>query len=64
VSDIFASNLDDGETIAEYLTAAAEDENPDALLLALTNVAKERGMAQVAPRQGAPRRHGPIPSDS
>jgi probable addiction module antidote protein len=34
--------------IAEYLTAAAEDENPDVLLLALADVAKARGMAQVA----------------
>jgi probable addiction module antidote protein/putative addiction module killer protein len=43
-----ADYLDDEETIAEYLTAAAEDGNTDALLLALANVAKARGMAQVA----------------
>lgn len=40
--------LDNGEMIAEYLTAAAEDDNPDVLLLALANVAKAHGMAEVA----------------
>jgi probable addiction module antidote protein len=43
-----SSYLTDNETIAEYLTAAAEDENPDVLLRALAEVAKARGMAQVA----------------
>ena len=43
-----ASYLDSEETIAEYLTAAMEDENPDVLLSALADVAKARGMAQVA----------------
>ena len=43
-----ASYLDSEETIAEYLTAALEDENPDVLLSALADVAKARGMAQVA----------------
>jgi len=43
-----SSLLDNEETIAEYLTAAAEDENPDVLLVALAEVAKARGMAQVA----------------
>jgi probable addiction module antidote protein len=47
-----ADYLDDEETIAEYLTAAAEDGNTDALLLALANVAKARGMAQVAKAAG------------
>ena len=40
--------LDSEETIAEYLTAAMEDENPDILLAALADVAKARGMAKVA----------------
>ena len=40
--------LDNEETIAEYLTAAMEDENPDVLLSALADVAKARGMARVA----------------
>ena len=34
--------LDDDETIAEYLTAALEDENPDVFLSAVGNVAKAR----------------------
>lgn len=42
------SYLDNEETIAAYLTAAAEDDNPDVLLTALAEVAKARGMAQVA----------------
>jgi probable addiction module antidote protein len=47
-----SSYLDSDEMIAEYLTAAAEDENPDVLLLALANVAKARGMTQVAEAAG------------
>jgi probable addiction module antidote protein len=47
-----SSHLDNEEVIAEYLTAAAEDENPDVLLLALADVAKARGMAQVAKDAG------------
>jgi len=44
--------LDNEEVIAEYLTAAAEDPNPDLLLVALANVAKARGMARVAEDAG------------
>lgn len=40
--------LDNEEVIAEYLTAAAEDTNPNVFLHALGNVAKARGMAQIA----------------
>jgi probable addiction module antidote protein len=47
-----ADYLDDEEVIAEYLSAAAEDENPDVLLSALSEVAKARGMAQVATAAG------------
>jgi probable addiction module antidote protein len=47
-----ASHLDNEEVIAEYLTAAAEDENPDVLLIAMADVAKARGMAQVAQAAG------------
>jgi probable addiction module antidote protein len=43
-----SSHLTDEETVAEFLTAAAEDENPDVLLRALAEVAKARGMARVA----------------
>ncbi|MEF3367257.1 hypothetical protein V3H18_12000 [Methylocystis sp. 9N] len=35
-----ADYLDNDEVIAEYLTAAAEDENTDVLLSALAEVAK------------------------
>jgi len=47
-----SSLLDSEEMIAEYLTAAAEDGNPDVLLLAVAEVAKARGMAQVAKAAG------------
>ena len=44
--------LDNEEVIAEYLSAAAQDKNPDVLLKALSDVAKARGMAQVAKGAG------------
>lgn len=44
-----SDHLDSEEVIAEYLTAAAEDENSDVLLSALAEVAKARGMR---PRRG------------
>lgn len=47
-----AEYLDNETVVAEYLTAAAEDENPDVLLSALAAVAKARGMAQVAAEAG------------
>lgn len=47
-----SSLLDSEETIAEYLAAATEDDNPDVLLLALANVAKARGMSRVAEAAG------------
>jgi probable addiction module antidote protein len=50
-----SSYLDSEEMIAEYLTAAAEDENPDLLLLAIANVAKARGMTHVAKAAGLSR---------
>jgi probable addiction module antidote protein len=43
-----ADYLDDEETIAEYLTAALEDSNPDLFLVAVRDVARARGMAQLA----------------
>lgn len=43
-----ADYLDDEETIAEYLTAALEDANPDVFLAAVRDVAHARGMAQLA----------------
>jgi probable addiction module antidote protein len=47
-----SSYLDNEEVIAEYLTAAAEDEDPNVLLVALADVAKARGMAQIAKAAG------------
>jgi probable addiction module antidote protein len=38
--------------IAEYLTAASQDANPDVLLAALSHVAKAKGMTQVAKDAG------------
>ena len=40
---------------AEYLTAAAEDEEPAVFLQALRKVAEAQGMAAVAKRAGIPR---------
>lgn len=47
-----ADYLDDEETIAEYLTAALEDPNPDLFLTAVKDVARARGMAQLAKDTG------------
>lgn len=44
--------LDDEEVIAEYLSAALEDENPDVFLVAVGNVAKARGMTSIAQSTG------------
>ena len=57
MTDTFApfdpsAHLDNDEVMAEYLTAAAEDPNPDVLLAALGDVAKARGMAQIAKNAG------------
>jgi probable addiction module antidote protein len=43
--------LGDDEIIAEYLSAAAEDPNPDVFFVALGEVARARGMTEIA--QGA-----------
>ena len=47
-----AAYLDNDVIIAEYLTAAAEDPNPDVFIAALGDVAKARGMAQIAKEAG------------
>jgi probable addiction module antidote protein len=47
-----ADYLDSEEVIAEYLSVASEDENPDVLLAAISDVAKARGMAQIAKASG------------
>lgn len=43
-----ARYLDSEEAIAEYMSAVLETEDPDLLLLALGDVARAKGMAQVA----------------
>lgn len=47
-----ADYLDNDVVIAEYLTAAAEDPNPEVFLLALSNVARAKGIAKVAKSAG------------
>lgn len=47
-----ADYLDNEEVIAEYLSAAVEDANPDVFLAAIGDVAKARGMAQIAKDAG------------
>ena len=44
--------LDNDEVIAEYLSAALEDGNPDVFLAAIGNVAKSRGMSAIADSTG------------
>ncbi len=44
--------LDGDDVVAEYLTAALEDENPDVFLAAVGQVAKARGMSAVAESTG------------
>jgi probable addiction module antidote protein len=47
-----ADYLDSEETVAEYLSAALEEDNPDIFIAALADVAKARGMAHVAKVSG------------
>jgi probable addiction module antidote protein len=47
-----AAYLDSEQTIAEYLTITLEENDPDLLLAALSNVAKARGMAKIAKDSG------------
>ncbi len=44
--------LDNEETIAEYLAAALENSDPDAFLAAVRDVAKARGITQIAEQAG------------
>ena len=44
--------LDNEEIIAEYLSVTLEDPDPDAFLTAVRDVAKARGIANVAARAG------------
>lgn len=47
-----AEFLDSEEAIAEYLSAALEDPNPDVFLAAVADVAKAHGMSQLAKDAG------------
>jgi probable addiction module antidote protein len=47
-----ARYLDDDEAIAEYMNAVLDANDPDLLLLALGDVARAKGMAQVAKDAG------------
>lgn len=47
-----ARYLDSDESIAEYMTAVLEADDPDLLLLALGDVARAKGMSQVAKDAG------------
>ncbi len=47
-----ADYLDDEETIAAYITAALEDSNPDVFLTAVRDIARARGMTQLAKETG------------
>lgn len=47
-----AEFLDDPEVIAEYLAACLDDPNPDVFLAALADVAKAKGMTDVAEKAG------------
>ena len=47
-----ADYLDNENVIAEYLNAALEDENPDVFLVAISDVAKARGMSKLAKDAG------------
>jgi probable addiction module antidote protein len=44
--------LDNEEVIAEYLTAAMEDSDPDMFLRAVSDVARARGMSKLAQDSG------------
>ncbi|MFA5026692.1 MAG: addiction module antidote protein [Candidatus Methylomirabilota bacterium] len=47
-----ADYLDSEEVIAEYLNAALDDPNPDVFLVAVRDVAKARGMSELAKSAG------------
>jgi probable addiction module antidote protein len=47
-----ADYLDSEEMMAEYLQACLDDSNPDLFLSALADVAKAKGMAEIARASG------------
>ena len=44
--------LEDDEMMADYLATATADPNPDVFLIALADVAKARGMSEIAKATG------------
>lgn len=51
----FSEILDSEEMIQEYLTQVFADNDPDEILRAINNVAKARGMTELAKKTGIPR---------
>jgi len=51
-----ADYLDSADVIAEYLSAASEDPNPDVFLAALEDVAKARDRVEIAKVFSAPKK--------
>ncbi len=49
-----SEHLDNEEVIAEYLAIALKDPDPDMFLRAVANVAKARGITQIAKASGCP----------
>lgn len=47
-----ARYLNDDAAVAEYVTAVLETDDPELLLLALGDIARARGMAQIAKEAG------------
>ncbi len=47
-----ADYLDNEELLSEYLSVALEDPDPDIFLMAVRNVARARGMTQLAKDSG------------
>ena len=47
-----ARYLDNDQAVAEYMTVVLDANDPDLLLLALSDVARAKGMAQVAREAG------------
>ena len=47
-----ADYLDNEETIAAYLSAVLEDDDPDLFLVAIKDIARARGMTQLAKDTG------------
>jgi probable addiction module antidote protein len=47
-----ADYLDSDEMVAEYLSAALAEENPDVLLQAIADIVKARGVARIAKATG------------